>query len=660
MSINMCGISGLCDFQARPSNSLRDICERMSNALHHRGPDDSGVWVDEYGQVALGHRRLSILDLSVAGRQPMMSACGRYVIVFNGEVYNYLSIRSQLQTEGMAPEFHGHSDTEVMLAAIAAWGLDRALDRFIGMFAFALWDRQERSFHLVRDRLGIKPLYYGWANGSFIFGSELKALQAHPDFAGRISRDALALYLRHNYIPAPYSIYEDAFKLEPGHVLTMKVDEKPAPTKGPLATRPYWTAFAAWKHGAEHPWSGTTDEAIEKLEELLLDSIKLRMISDVPLGVFLSGGIDSSTVTALMQSISALPVRTFSIGFHDANFNEAQYAAQVAAHLSTDHTELYVTENDVLAVIPDVPEIYDEPFGDSSLIPTILVSRLAREKVTVALSGDGGDELFCGYQRYFFAERLWRLMSRFPVCLRSLVASVIRKTPRPVLGAMSYPLSYLQGKTTLPGSTPVNRLYEFADLLDERKFVRCYRWLVSQIKSPDDLVIGSGDPNTGAFESRDWMDTWDYFRLMSYLDVISYLPDDLLVKVDRASMAVGLEARVPLLDHRIVEFAARMPTHLKIHSGVGKWLLRKVLTRHVPERLIDRPKMGFGVPIETWLRGPLKSWAGSLIETKKLESEGYLRSVLIQKMWTEHQSGQRNWSPQLWSILVFEGWLQNR
>jgi asparagine synthase (glutamine-hydrolysing) len=656
----MCGISGLFDFQARPSDSLRPTCERMSNALLHRGPDDSGVWVDESGHIALGHRRLSILDLSVAGRQPMISACGRYVIVFNGEVYNYLSIRSQLQTEGIAPEFHGHSDTEVMLAAIAAWGLDRALYRFIGMFSFALWDRQEHTLHLVRDRIGIKPLYYGWAEGSFIFGSELKALKAHPDFDDRINRDALALYLRHNYIPAPYSIYEHAFKLEPGHVLTLKVGEKLASARGRLTTRPYWTAYDAWKDGAEHPWHGTANEAIETLEELLLDSIKLRMISDVPLGVFLSGGIDSSTVTALMQTISALPVKTFSIGFHDANFNEAHYAAQVAEHLSTDHTELYVTENDVLAVVPDVPEIYDEPFGDSSLIPTILVSRLAREKVTVALSGDGGDELFCGYQRYFFVERLWRSMSRLPARLRGLAARVIRKTPRPVLGSMSYPLSYLLGKTALPGSTPVNRFFEFADLLDESKFVHFYRRLVSQIKSPADLVIGSGDRNTGAFEAGDWMDTWDYFHLMSYLDVISYLPDDLLVKLDRASMAVGLEARDPLLDHRIVEFAAGMPTHLKIRDNVGKWLLRRVLTKYVPERLIDRPKMGFGIPIETWLRGPLKSWTGSLIETKKLEAEGYLRSALVQKMWTEHQSGQRNWSPQLWSILVFEGWLENR
>lgn len=656
----MCGISGLCDFQGRPTDSLRAICERMTNTLRHRGPDDSGVWVDEKAHIALGHQRLSILDLSVAGRQPMISACGRYVIVFNGEVYNYLSIRSQLQAEEQGLEFQGHSDTEVMLAAIVAWGLGRALEKFIGMFAFALWDRQERSLHLVRDRVGIKPLYYGWAEGSFVFGSELKALRAHPGFAGRINRDALALYLRHNYIPAPYSIYEDAFKLEPGHMLTLRMDEKPASTKVPAASRPSWSAFAAWKHGAENPWQGTTNEAIEALEELLLDSIKLRMISDVPLGVFLSGGIDSSTVTALMQSISMAPVKTFSIGFHEADYNEAHYAAQVATYLGTDHAELYLTEKDVLAVIPEVPEIYDEPFGDSSLIPTILVSRLAREKVTVALSGDGGDELFCGYQRYFFVERVWRLMSRFPLWLRHLVANLIRVTPRPALDAVTYPLPYLLGKTALLGTAWANRIYEFADLLDEREFIRCYRRLISQIKSPAELVIDSRDRPTGVFESADWMNTWDYCHLMSYFDTMSYLPDDLLVKLDRASMAVGLEARDPLLDHRIVEFAARIPTQLKVHNGVGKWLLRQVLTRYVPESLIDRPKKGFGIPIEIWLRGPLKSWAKSLIDERKLASEGYLRPAMVQKMWTEHQSGRRNWSAQLWSILVFEGWLGNQ
>jgi asparagine synthase (glutamine-hydrolysing) len=656
----MCGISGLYDFQGGPTESLRAICERMTNTLRHRGPDDSGVWVDERTYIALGHQRLSILDLSVAGRQPMISACGRYVIVFNGEVYNYLSIRSQLQAEGSAPEFQGHSDTEVMLAAIAAWGLDRALEKFLGMFAFALWDRQQRSLHLVRDRVGIKPLYYGWADGSFIFGSELKALKAHPAFAGRVNRDALALYLRHNYIPAPYSIYEDAFKLEPGHTLTLKMEEKPVSTKFPMATLPYWTALAAWKHGAQYPWQGTTNEAIDALQELLLDSIKLRMISDVPLGVFLSGGIDSSTVAALMQSISIAPVKTFSIGFHEADYNEALHAAQVATYLGTDHTEHYLTEKDVLELIPEVPEIYDEPFGDSSLIPTILVSRLAREKVTVALSGDGGDELFCGYQRYFFVARVWRLMSRFPLRLRRLAASLIRVTPRPILDAVTYPLPYLLGKTALPGTSLVNRFHEFADLLDEREFVYCYRRFMSQIKSPAEVVIDSGGGSIAVFESADWMNTWDNYQLMSYLDVMSYLPDDLLVKLDRASMAVGLEARDPLLDHRIVEFAAGIPTRLKIRDGVGKWLLRRVLTKYVPENLIDRPKMGFGVPIEIWLRGPLKSWAGALIEQRKVESEGYLRPDMVQKLWAEHQSGQRNWSPQLWSILAFEGWLENQ
>jgi len=534
------------------------------------------------------------------------------------------------------------------------------VEKFIGMFAFALWDRQERSLHLVRDRIGIKPLYYGWAGNSFIFGSELKALKVHPDFAGRINRDALALYLRHNYIPAPYSIYEGIFKLEPGHMLTLKVDENSPSAKVPMVTHPYWSAFAVWKYGGEHLWRGTINEALSALEELLLDSIKLRMISDVPLGVFLSGGIDSSTVTALMQSISGSPVKTFSIGFHEADFNEAPYAARVAEHLGTDHTEHYLTERDVLSIIPEVPEIYDEPFGDSSLIPTILVSRLARQQVTVALSGDGGDELFCGYQRYFFVERVWRLMSQFPLSAKRLAAKLIRNTPRPALDALSYPFLYLLGKTALPGTTLVKRLHEFADFLDESKFIDCYRRLISQIKYPAELVIDSGDGATGVFEPADWMNTWDHYHLMSYFDIISYLPDDLLVKLDRASMAVALEARDPLLDHRIVEFAARIPTQLKARNGVGKWLLRQVLTKYVPENLIDRPKQGFGIPIEIWLRGPLKSWAESLIDEKKLKSEGYLKAATVQKMWTEHQSGQRNWSAQLWSILIFQGWQENQ
>ncbi|MGB6064277.1 MAG: asparagine synthase (glutamine-hydrolyzing) [Desulfomonilaceae bacterium] len=656
----MCGISGFCDFQGRPADSLRAICERMTNTLYHRGPDDSGVWIDENAQIALGHQRLSILDLSEMGRQPMISVCGRYIIVFNGEVYNHLSIRSQLETEGKAPEFRGRSDTEVMLAAISAWGLDSALKKFIGMFAFALWDRHDHSLHLVRDRIGIKPLYYGWTAGGFIFGSELKALKAHPDFQGRINRDALALYLRHNYIPAPYSIYENAFKLEPGHILTVRIDEKPASTKIPMASRPYWTAIAAWRHGMEHPWRGTANEAIATLEELLLDSVKLRMISDVPLGVFLSGGIDSSTVTALMQSLSAERVKTFSIGFHEADFNEAPYAARVAEYLGTDHTEHYLTERDVLPVVPEVPKIYDEPFGDSSLIPTILVSRLARGQVTVALSGDGGDELFCGYQRYFFAEHVWRLISKFPFWSRRLAASLIRKTPRAALDAVAYPLRYLPGKFELSGISLANRLHESADLLENPDFIHWYKRLVSQIKSPSDLVIDSRDRTTVAFELADWMNTWDYFHLMSYCDLMSYLPDDLLVKLDRASMAVGLEARVPLLDHRIAEFAATIPFELKVQNGTGKWLLRRVLMKYVPENLIDRPKMGFGIPIGRWLQNSLKSWAQSLLDKSRLGSEGYLRPTQVQKMWEEHQSGQKDWSTQLWSILVFEGWLENQ
>jgi asparagine synthase (glutamine-hydrolysing) len=620
----------------------------MTDTLIHRGPDDSGSWIDPEAGIALGHRRLAIVDLSPEGHQPMVSADGRYVVAFNGEIYNFLELRSQLKAFGH--HFRGHSDTEVMLASFSQWGLDEAIERFNGMFAFALWDRQERVLHLGRDRLGEKPLYYGWMGNTFLFGSELKALKAHPDFQAEINRNALALFLRFGYIPAPYSIYQGIYKLPPGTILTWRGGaNRPEPVS-------YWSAKKVAELGAAEPFIGSEQEALFQLEALLKDAVGLRMVADVPLGAFLSGGIDSSTVVALMQAQSSQPVKTFTIGFYEDGYNEAQHAKAVAQHLGTDHTELYVTPQETLAVIPKLPILYDEPFADPSQIPTFLVSQLARQHVTVSLSGDGGDELFAGYDRYFSGNRIWQKIGWMPRPLRQTAARILTSlSPQTWDWGLTHFAALLPAMLKQP--TPGTKLHLLADFLAAPNSEAIYMHLVSHWKNPEALVVDSSEPPTALSDRQRWAQLPRFTQRMMYLDTVTYLPDDILVKVDRASMGVNLEARVPFLDHRVVELAWRLPLSMKISGTQGKWLLRQVLYKYVPKNLIERPKMGFGVPIDSWLRGPLRDWAEALLDERRLQQEGFLNPQLIRQKWEEHLSGEWDWQYYLWDVLMFQAWL---
>lgn len=645
----MCGITGFWQPSGADEDTLRARAQIMARQIEHRGPDDAAEWVDAAAGLALGFRRLAIVDLSPEGRQPMVSESGRFVIMFNGEVYNFAALRCDLESTGH--RFRGHSDTEVMLAAIEEWGLTAAVQRFVGMFAFALWDRAERALHLVRDRLGIKPLYYGWMGETLLFGSELKALRAHPEFRAEIDRGALALYMRHNYVPAPYSIFLGVRKLLPGTVLTLRGHGDREST--PL---PYWSVRDVAEAGARRPFSGSESEAIRDLDALLRDAVALRMVADVPLGAFLSGGVDSSTVVALMQAQSERPVKTFSIGFHEAEYNEAVQAASVARHLGTDHTELYVTSAQARDVIPQLPTMYDEPFADSSQIPTYLVSALAREHVTVSLSGDGGDELFGGYNRYFWGRAIWRRIGRVPAPMRGVAARTLLAVS-PDAWNRHYELVKPLLPTRLRQQQPGDKLHKLAEILAVCSPEEMYNGLVSHWKHPADLVRGGREHGTALTDRSRWATLPDFTQRMMYLDSVSYLPDDILAKVDRASMAVSLEARVPLLDHRVVEFASRIPLGMKIRNGQGKWLLRQVLYQYVPAELIERPKMGFGVPIDSWLRGPLREWAEELLDERRLGQEGYFNPAPIRAKWTEHLAGTRNWQYHLWDVLQFQAWL---
>jgi asparagine synthase (glutamine-hydrolysing) len=615
----------------------------MTGTLVHRGPDAGSVWVDAAAGIGLGHRRLAIIDLSPQGLQPMHSSCGRYVISFNGEVFNFRALRKELESLGHA--FRGHSDTEVMLAAIREWGVGMAVRRFIGMFAFALWDRADRRLSLVRDRLGIKPLYYGRVGETLLFGSELKAIATHPEFRGRIDRNALAAFMRHNYVPSPFTIYEGFYKLPPGTVLQL---EEQAQRPSLVA---YWSAREVAQRGLANPLEATPGEATDMLERLLRDAVKLRMESDVPLGAFLSGGIDSSTVVALMQAQSTQPVKTFTIGFHEAHYDEAVHAKAVASHLGTDHTELYARASDALELIPRIPEWFDEPFADSSQLPTYLVSRMTRRDVTVSLSGDGGDELFAGYDRYFWTQAIWRVIGRVPLAWRSRLAGLLGRVP----------LEWIDRVTTLvsvpkPARITGDRYAKMTHTLRLDSIDAVYRRLQSHWENPEMLLVGATEPRGVLWDPAIVAELPDFIARAQFLDTVTYLPDDILTKLDRASMAVSLEARVPLLDHRVVELAWRMPASLKVRSGQGKWILRQVLHRYVPEQLVDRPKMGFGVPIDSWLRGPLREWAEDLLDEGRLRSDGYLDPGVVRTAWQEHLSGHRNRHYQLWNVLMFQAW----
>ena len=628
----MCGFAGILDSSRRTNNeALRATVGRMADTLRHRGPNDQGAWADQETGIALGFRRLSILDLSPQGHQPMCSAGGRYVIAFNGEIYNFRDLRRQLEEHwgDNHAGFRGHSDTEVLLAAIEAWGLPQALQRCAGMFAFALWDRAAQTLTLVRDRVGEKPLYYGWAGDVFIFGSELKALRAHPQFRREINRDALVPYLRHGYVPAPCSIYRGIYKLEPGAALELcmpRAGDLPEPFQ-------YWSARAAAEAGALAPFTGSDYQAVEELESLLGESVGREMIADVPLGAFLSGGVDSSTIVALMQARSRRPVRTFTIGFQEAAYNEAHYAKAVAQHLGTEHTELYVTPAEAMAVIPRLPGLYDEPFADSSQIPTCLLSQLASRSVTVSLSGDGGDEIFGGYDWYGRSLEIWSKASRIP--RRRMVGKMLT-------------------------AAPTGRVRRAGELLaDSGSLLTLHQSLLSRWGGAGQMVLDADEPSTTLVSAARWPDRVDPLQLLQCFDLMTYLPDSVLTKVDRASMAASLESRAPFLDHRIVEFAFRLPASMRRRDGRGKWLLRKLACKYVPDHLLDRPKGAFDVPLDEWLRGPLVDWAESMLDERELRQQGFLNARRVRRRWEEHLSGAANRQDDLWHVLMFQAWLDN-
>ncbi|MCL4648647.1 asparagine synthase (glutamine-hydrolyzing) [Burkholderia multivorans] len=649
----MCGIDGFLNSVAFDEEAARGTLARMTASLAHRGPDAQGLWVDPAAGIALGHRRLAIVDLSVHGRQPMASACGRYVMVFNGEIYNHRELRAQLERVGRAPAWRGHSDTEVLLAAFAAWGVDATLRRATGMFALALWNRESRVLTLARDRIGEKPLYYGRIGDALVFASELKALRAYPGFDGEIDRDALCLYLRHSAVPAPHTIYRGIRKLPPGTWIQFEhAQDTPR-------IRTYWALEHAIDAGHHEPFAGTAAEAVDRLDTVLRQAVARQMEADVPLGAFLSGGVDSSAIVALMQAQSAAPVDTFTIGFHEAGYDEAGYAKAVARHLGTRHTELYVTADHALEVVPKLPAIYDEPFSDASQIPTFLVAELTRRHVKVSLSGDGGDELFGGYTRYFLTPRLWRKLHRVPAAVRTRIAGALhalRPDHADQLAAVAqgaWGAGELRESPTRIG----DRLHKLGHVMTADSRIGLYRLLMSSVHHPERIALAGHEPPTPLDTASAWPAHLSFAEQAMAIDTLTYLPTDILTKVDRAAMAVSLETRMPFLDHHVVEFAWRLPASLRLPEGQSKALLRRLLDRYVPTELIDRPKQGFCAPIDHWLRGALRDWADALLQPSRLRDEGFFDAAAVERLWRQHQAGRMNWQHQLWTVLMFQAWL---
>ena len=638
----MCGIVGYWS----EKNFSDDLIKVMCDQIRHRGPDAQSAWSDKARGIFLGHQRLSILDLSEAGKQPMISSCGRYALVFNGEIYNHLKLRNLLSEKQADINWRGHSDTETLLNCIVYFGIDTTLQLLNGMFAFALFDKKYDEIIIARDRTGEKPLYFGFVNKTFLFASELKALKCHPAWVGEINQNAIASYLRHNYVPAPLSIYKNIYKLHAGNYLRVKSFGKEI--SEPVS---YWDKE---KYYNNEGVDATDNELIDELEKLLRHSVSLRMISDVPLGAFLSGGIDSSTIVALMQSINSKPVKTFSIGFKQKEYDEAQYAKQIAQYLGTDHTELYVTPKQALDVVPQLSKIYDEPFSDSSQIPTLLLSQLARSQVTVSLSGDGGDELFCGYKRYSLGRNIWSKVKNFPTPLRLALSKVLDAIPTQAFDLAQY---------TLPSKFRINNASDKARklsyLLEQDQFEEFYQSLISHNKNPEDLLLSNVEDvnilkNTNASFIKKYPE-----EMMMYWDFMTYLPDDILVKVDRASMWTSLEARVPFLDHNVIEYAWSLPFSTKKRNRSDKWILKELLNKYIPPKLMDRPKMGFGVPIEYWLKKDLRDWAEGLLEIEKLKQQDIFDVSQVRKLWHNFiNEGSRN-HQEIWNILMFQAWLED-
>lgn len=637
----MCGVTGS---WSSIDYDHEAIAMTMAEQIASRGPDDVGVWAAINDGLVLAHRRLSVIDLTSAGHQPMISPCGRYVLSYNGEIYNHLDIRELLSAQLDFSEWKGHSDTETLLVAICHWGLEVTLKKLNGMFAFALWDNHRKNLYLARDRIGEKPMYYGTSKSTFLFGSQLKSLSVHPCWKGNIDLDALSLFMKYGYVPTPYSIYDGIRKLPPAHFVEVS-------DGGKSISEPkcYWDLDINTEH-AKHYDNNNVKSVVDNLESLLLDSVGRRMEADVPFGAFLSGGIDSTMVAAMMQKISKKPVKTFSIGFDEEGYDEARHAKMVAKHLGTDHSELYVSPEDTISVLPKLSGIYDEPFADDSQIPTFMVSELAKTQVTVCLSGDGGDELFFGYSRYFQVLSWWRKLRLVPLPIRQLMSLAMTSIPN----CLSNVLLLLPSKFAPKHLR--DRIPKFSRLINAPDWLTFYDRVITQGNYPKPLVLNASNNNNFLNRYKEKIEGLSDSEKMMYLDMMMYLPDDILTKVDRASMAVSLEARVPFLDHRLVEFASQVPFKYKYRKRQGKWILRQVLYRYIPKSLVDRPKMGFGVPIEYWLKGPLSDWAENLLDEEVLNNQGFFDSTLVQKMWDEHKKGKRRWHVQLWRLLIFQMW----